>query len=163
MSGSVSGDIHARAQALMAQHLIEGAASLGASERQWIQTHLGECEACARYADETDFALASLRGFGVEVPRGLASRTQMRVRLRAEELRERAPGKRLLWAISGVSWALGVATAPWVWQAASWIGQHTGAPKIVWEAGFVLWWAVPALFAAGAVVAEKAGVAREHE
>ena len=159
----MSGEMHERAKTLIAKQRIEGAASIGAGERQWLEAHLGECQACARHAEETDFALASVRGFGVELPRGLASRTQMRVRLRAEELRERAPGKKLLWAISGVSWALGVATAPWVWQAASWIGQRTGAPKIVWEAGFVLWWAVPALFAAGAVVAEKAGIAREQE
>jgi len=154
---------HERARKLIARERVEGAASVGAEERRWLGEHLRGCEACARHADETEFALASVRGFGVELPRGLASRTQMRVRLRAEELRERAPGKKLLWAISAVSWALGVATAPWVWEGFAWVGRRTGAPKLVWELGFVLWWAVPALFAAGAVIAEKAGAAREIE
>jgi len=106
-------------------------------------------------AGETNRALASLRSVGLEVPRGLASRTQLRVRLRADALRERGIGNKLLWAVSGVSWVAGVASAPWVWRGFAWMGERTGMPKTLWEMGFVLWWAIPALFAAGAVLADR--------
>jgi len=77
--------------------------------------------------------------------------------LRAAELRERAPSRGLLWAITAASWGLGVATAPWVWRGFAWVGEHTGLPKPLWELGFILWWAVPAILAAGAVVLERKG------
>jgi hypothetical protein len=35
------------------------------------------------------------------------------------------------------------------------MGERTGMPKTLWEMGFVLWWAIPALFAAGAVLADR--------
>jgi hypothetical protein len=98
----------------------------------------------------------------VDVPRGLASRTQMRVRLRADELQERSAGEKFVWAISAVSWALGVASAPWVWRAFAWVGEHSGVPKPLWEASVVLWWAVPAMFATGAVLAARKGGIRRR-
>ena len=79
----------------------------------------------------------------------------MSVRLRADELHERGAGRKLLWAVSGVSWVLGVASAPWVWRGFAWVGEHAGVPKPVWVIGFVLWWAIPALLATGAVLANR--------
>ncbi|HXL22945.1 MAG TPA: hypothetical protein VOA78_10795 [Candidatus Dormibacteraeota bacterium] len=145
-------ELHVRAERLIAQERIE---EISATERAWLAKHLDECTRCAAMASSTQQALASLRASSVDLPRGLASRTQMRVRMRAEELRERAPGKKILWAITAVSWGLGVATAPWVWHGFEWLGQHTGVPKPFWEMGFVLWWAIPAIIAAGAVILEK--------
>ena len=150
----MSNELHARAERLIAQERVE---EIPATEREWLVKHLDDCEACAAVAASTEQALASLRGVSVELPRGLASRTQLRVRVRADELREHAPKRSLLWAITAMSWALGVATAPWVWRGFSWIGEHTGAPKPLWEVGFVLWWAIPASIAAVAVILEKRG------
>ena len=150
----MSNELHARAERLIAQERVE---QISAPEREWLAKHLDDCAACAALATSTLQALASLRGVSVEIPRGLASRTQMRVRMRAEELREHSPKRSLLWAITAMSWALGVATAPWVWHGFEWLGQHTGVPKPLWEVGFVLWWGLPALFAAGAVLLEKTG------
>ena len=81
----------------------------------------------------------------------------------AEELREHGLGRKLLWTIAGVSWALGIASAPWVWRAFEWVGHRTGAPKLIWEVGFVMWWAVPALLATGVVLAIWNGRAGEPE
>jgi len=150
----MNNELHARAERLIAQERVE---EIATAEREWLTKHLDECAPCAAVAASTEQALASLRGVSVDLPRGLASRTQMRVRMRADELREHAPGKKILWAICAVSWGLGVATAPWVWHGFEWLGQHTGVPKPIWEAGFVLWWALPALFAAGVVLLEKTG------
>lgn len=150
----MSANAHQRAEQLIAQERVEG---IPDAEREWLAKHLGECAACSGSLEETARAIGSLRGIGVELPRGLASRTQLRVRMRAEELREHAPGRKLLWAITAMSWALGVATAPWVWQIFAWIGERTGVPKPLWEMGFVLWWAIPATIAVVAVILEKKG------
>jgi hypothetical protein len=150
----MSNELHARAEHLIARERVE---EISTTEREWLTKHLDECARCAAVAASTEQALASLRGVSVDLPRGLASRTQLRVRMRADELREHAPKRSLLWAITAMSWALGVATAPWVWRGFSWIGEHTGAPKPLWEMGFVLWWAIPASIAAVAVILEKRG------
>jgi len=149
----MSEDMHARAKRLIDEERIEGI--LPDADRVWLAEHLRGCDACVRAAGETERALASLRSARIELPRGLASRTQMRVRLRADELHERSASHKLVWAVSGVSWVLGVASAPWVWRGFAWVGEHAGMPKIVWEMGFVLWWAIPAMFAAGAVLAGR--------
>jgi len=146
---------HAIAKRLIDQERVEG--SLPEADRIWLSQHLRECDACARAGEETERALAALRNTAVDVPRGLASRTQMRVRLRADELQERGAGEKFVWAIIAISWALGVASAPWVWRAFAWVGEHSGVPKPLWEAGVVLWWAVPAMFATGAVLAARKG------
>jgi len=99
----------------------------------------------------------------VSLPRGLAERARFRLQLRAQEMREREPQRRVLWIMCAVSWALGIATAPYVWQAIEWIGERTGAPRLVLEFGFGLWWAIPALFAAAIVVLENVRQANERD
>lgn len=148
-------DPHTRARQMIDRERVEEVISN--ADRAWLANHLGDCDECARAAEQTDQALASLRSTGIDLPRNLASRTQLRVRLQANELQERSAGHKLLWAVSGASWALGVATAPWVWRGFAWAGEHAGLPKPLWEIGFVLWWAIPALFATGAVLAGRKG------
>jgi hypothetical protein len=156
----MSDGIHDRAVQLIAQERVEGISPV---EREWLTAHLHDCAHCAELARQTDQALRSMRTAAIPIPRGLASRTQFRVRLRAEELREHGLGRQLLWTIAGVSWALGIASAPWVWRAFEWVGHRTGAPKLIWEVGFVMWWAVPALLATGVVLAIWNGRAGEPE
>jgi hypothetical protein len=156
----MSDPVHQRALRLIAQARVEGLPEAG---RVWLHAHLEECDSCSEHARQTDRALRSLRTTVVALPEGLASRTRFRVRLRAEELREHGLGRNLLWAIAGVSWALGIASAPWIWRAFEWAGHRTGAPKLIWEVGFVMWWAVPALLATGVVLAIWNGLAGEQE
>ena len=156
----MSENLHARAEKLIAQERIEG---ISQSERDWLGAHLRECATCAQVAQQTNDALRVLRAIPVPLPRGLAARTQFRVQLRAQELREREPKRRILWIMCAVSWALGIGTAPYVWQAVEWIGAHTGAPRLLLEFGFGLWWAVPALFAAAIVVLENLRQANERD
>ena len=153
-------NLHARAEKLIAQDRIEGIAQ---SERDWLATHLRECAACAQIAQQTDDALRTLRGLPVPLPRGLAARTQFRVQLRAQEMREREPKRRLLWIMCAMSWALGIATAPYVWRAFEWVGEHLGVPRLVWEMGFGLWWTIPALVAAAVVLLENLRQAHERD
>ena len=141
----MSGNVHDRALQLIAKERVEG---LAPSESEWLGAHLRECTSCAEFARQTDQALRGLRMAAISVPSDLASRTQFRVRLRAMELREREPKRRLLWFACAASWIFGIASAPYVWRLFEWFGERTGMPKLVWEIGFGLWWTIPALFAA---------------
>jgi len=149
----MSDAIHDRALHLIAQAHIEG---LAESDRAWLAAHTQDCDFCAEHARQTDRALRTLRTAPVPMPPNLVSRTQFRVRLRAQQLQQTEPRRRVLWLISAMSWALGIASAPYVWQVFAWIGQRTGAPKLVWEIGFGLWWTIPAVYAVIVLLLENA-------
>jgi predicted anti-sigma-YlaC factor YlaD len=145
-------EAHARAKQLVAQERVEG---ISEAERDWLTAHLQDCTRCAELARQTGEALRLMRTAAIPLPRGLASRTQFRVRLRAQELREQAPQRRALWFACTLSWAFGIASAPYVWRLFAWFGERTGVPKLVWEVGFGLWWTIPALFAAAVLLMEN--------
>ncbi|HWZ98044.1 MAG TPA: hypothetical protein VN025_09805 [Candidatus Dormibacteraeota bacterium] len=156
----MSNNTHERAQQLIAQRRIEG---VSADEQSWLAAHLVECDLCSAVDAQTGAALSVLRSTQIELPRNLASRTQLRVRLRADELNEREPGRRLLWALVAISWMIGVATAPLVWSGFEWVGNEFGLPKVVLISGMALWWLVPGLLVTGAVVIQKEKTQREAE
>jgi hypothetical protein len=149
----MSGDPHARAQQLFAQSLIEG---LAPAEQTWLDSHLRQCEACSRETASTRELLRALRTVPVAVPHDLAARTQMRVRLRAQQAAQASDSNLALWVLTAASWLLGVFSAPFVWRGFAWVGTQLNLPKPVLELGFVLWWAIPALIAAAAVIHQKA-------
>ena len=149
----MSKELHVRAEQLIAQERIEG---ISAADQQWLRQHLAECAHCAELADTTEQAIRSLRAISVALPKTLASRTQFRVRLRAQQLRGE-PRWRMVWAACGISWAFGAATAPYVWRGLEWAGHRMGLPNIVWELGFGLWWALPAAVVAVILLIENAG------
>jgi hypothetical protein len=148
----VSENLHGRAQELIAKDCVEG---ISQSEREWLASHLHECTRCAEHARQTDQALRSLRTMAISLPSGLASRTQFRVRLRAQQLLEREPQRRALWLACAISWAFGIASAPYVWRLFAWFGERTGVPRLIWELGFGLWWSIPALFVVVVLLTEK--------
>jgi hypothetical protein len=145
-------ETHARAEQLIAQERVEG---ISQAEHDWLSAHLQECTNCAELARHTEHALRSLRTIAIPLPSGLASRTQFRVQFRLQELREREPRRRALWLACAISWAFGIASAPYVWRLFAWFGERTGVPKLVWELGFGLWWTIPALFFVVVVLMEK--------
>jgi len=149
----MSGDPHARAQQLFAQSLIEG---LAPAEQTWLDSHLRQCEACSRETASTRELLRALRTVPVAVPHDLAARTQMRVRLRAQQAAQASDSNLALWVLTAASWLLGVFSAPFVWRGFAWVGTQLNLPKPVLELGFVLWWAIPALVAVAAVIHQKA-------
>jgi len=148
----MSENTHDRALKLIAKARVEG---ISETESSWLRAHLDECKFCTEHARRTDRALRVMRAAVVPMPEGLASRTQFRVRLRAQELREREPKRRALWLACAVSWVFGLASAPYVWSLFQWFGQRTGVPKLVWELGFGLWWTIPALFVVAVLLMEN--------
>lgn len=156
----MSENLHMRAEQLVAKERVEGLAD---AEREWLTGHLQECAVCAEKARATDYALRSLRTSAIPVPADLASRTQFRVRLRAMELREREPKRRMLWLACAASWIFGIGSAPYVWRLFAWFGEVTRVPKLVWEIGFGLWWTIPAVFAATVLLLESARQSQEPD
>ena len=154
----MSQDVHARAGELIVQERVEG---ISAAERSWLEQHLAECEGCAEQARATEEAIRALRGIAIPLPRTLASRAQMRVRLRAEQLQEYEPRWRMMWIACGISWAFGAATAPYVWRGLEWIGHRLAVPNFIWELGFGLWWALPAAVVAVILLMDSAGRSSE--
>ena len=138
----MAGDSHERAERLIAQARIE---TISPEERAWLDQHLEECAHCSALSDATERALRSLRTVIVQVDPELMTRTRLVVRFRANQLAGERAGMLPVWLCCAFSWILGVATAPLVWRGFEWIGQHTGVPRFIWQAGFVAWWALPAL------------------
>jgi hypothetical protein len=145
----MSGGVHERAVRLMAERRV---GALSREDEQWLAAHLAECANCSAEDARVGEALSALRAIQISVPRNLSARTQLRVRLRAEELREHGPASRLVWAVAVMSWVFGLATAPFVWRGFAWLGGELHLPKLVWATGVVLWWVVPALVATGIVL-----------
>jgi hypothetical protein len=149
----MSQDLHARVKQLMLQAMIEG---LAPAEEAWLREHQANCAECAREAAATQEAVQALRSVTVMAPRDLAARTQLRMRLRAEELTRATNGGLWVWIVAAASWLLGLFTAPLVWRVFAWAGGNFGVPKLALEAGFLLWWTVPALVAVGVVLYQRA-------
>ena len=139
-------DMHEQAIQLIDKRQVEG---LSAQERDRLEAHLEECAQCRARAQANERALQRLRSLSVRVSPGLVKVTQERVHSRARELSEDAARLRALWISCALSWILGVASAPLLWRAFEWAGHYAALPNVIWEAGFVLWWLLPA----GAVVA----------
>jgi hypothetical protein len=146
---------HARSALLIAKERIEG---ISPAEQEWLGAHLRECAQCSADADATQQALRSFVSLHLPVPRGLAARTQFRLRLRAQEMRSvRQPRWRLVYLMCSASWVAGAATAPYVWRGLEWLGHRAGVPDLVWKMGFGVWWALPAIIAAAILFAENTG------
>jgi predicted anti-sigma-YlaC factor YlaD len=150
-------NLHQRAQQLFAQSLIEG---LSRDDHTWLDAHLQECPDCARQTESTRELLHALTSVPVSVPRDLAARTQLRVRLRAQESAQASNANALLWIITAASWLLGILSASLVWRIFAWVGARFDLPKFVLEFGFVLWWTVPALIAVAVVLYQRTTMPR---
>ncbi len=142
---------HRQARELIDRRHVEG---LSAAEQESLERHLEGCGECALADAATLRALNSLRGISVPIPPALAARAQLRVYLRAQEVRQRRHGW-ALWIAFGISWVLGIASAPYVWRAFHWLGNRMGLPDPVWKTGFALWWAVPALLAVAVLLIDR--------
>lgn len=149
----MSKELHRHAEQLIAQERIEG---LAGADQQWLRQHLADCADCAARAGATEQAIRTLRVLRVPLPPGLVSRTQFRVRLRAQQMPSE-PRWRMVYAACGISWAFGAVTAPYVWRGLEWMGHRLGVPNVIWELGFGLWWALPAAVVAVILLMENAG------
>jgi hypothetical protein len=148
----MSETVHHRAKQLFDESLVEG---LSSADQFWLDAHLHDCAECSREIAHTRRLLCSFRDVPVTIPRDLAARAQLHVRLRAQESAQASPTGALLWVMTAASWALGILSAPLVWRVFAWVGSQLNLPKPVLEFGFVLWWTVPALIAVAVILHQR--------
>lgn len=151
--------MHEQAERLITASRVEG---VSPADREWLDRHLEGCTACAQRAAAVDDLVRSFRSLPVRVDPGVVRSTQLRVRLRARELREHQIRMRALWVSCALSWISGAVTAPLLWRGSEWIGQHMALPQAVWITAFILWWTVPAAVVAAVLVWRRSRVANEN-
>jgi anti-sigma factor RsiW len=152
-------DVHSRAGQLLAKARIEGITEV---ERVWIEEHLESCPRCAARGKSLEGAVRELRSAHPQMNPALAGTTRLRLRMRARELAEQSERQHGLWIACVISWVVGVVTAPLAWRGFEWLGEQLGLSSAVWQAGFALWWLVPAVALAG-FLAWQRSAGREAE
>jgi anti-sigma factor RsiW len=141
-------DPHKNAQRLILQSRV---GKVTAGDLEWLEKHLAACRSCAGSAAATDSAIGAIRSLSIRLDPALVESTRIRVRRRAQELnRHRLPGL-WLWTGSAVSCVWIVGSTSWLYHGFGWMAQRAGIPSPLWQMGFVLWWAVPALMLAAAL------------
>jgi Flp pilus assembly protein TadB len=131
---------HDEAQALIA--LGEGVSD---AQQSWLRAHLDECEACRHYAEAANVVVRSLRSLPLAADSRLIRATQMRVRFHASRLRET---RERLWLVGMACLGVGLSatlTLPLLWRLFAWMGEWAGVSTLVWQAGFMFFFIVPAL------------------
>ena len=118
---------------------------LSEAQQALLHAHLQDCGSCRDYAAVTAEIVRALRGIPVAADPRLVLNTQARVRARAFAMRQRQQWLTLValaCPLVGLSAAI---TTPLVWRAFQWMGTYAGLSRLLWQAGFVFYWVVPAL------------------
>lgn len=152
------GNPHDRARELIVTERVEG---ISQSDGDWLAAHLESCAACRTLQAASENSIRALRSNVVQIPLGIVSATQARVRMRARILREEQLRTRSLWVSCALSWVMGVVSAPLVWEGFKWFGQSLELPSSVWMAGLALWWLTPTAVV-GAVFAWRNSRSRDE-
>jgi predicted anti-sigma-YlaC factor YlaD len=135
---------HARARQMLA---LGGDSDLSNADRAWLQSHLEACESCRAFDQDAGDVVRALRAIPVAADRSLVATTQMRVRARARELRQR---EERMWLVS-VSCVAVTLTAAFTnlacWRGFGWLVERVHISAATWPVAFVALWIIPALAA----------------
>jgi len=145
---------HERARLLIAARHVEG---ISAADRVWLDTHLDACAPCSREASAVADAIGSLRAAPVHASAQAVWRTRLAVRRRAEELRSQRERAVALWSAVAIAAGWVLLTTPFAWWTFAALGRAARAPDAVWQAGFLLWWFLPATVLAAIMAGRHAG------
>ena len=136
-------DPHQEARELIAL----GPQGIADAQQTLLQTHLDGCASCRDYADAAEQLVRSLRSVSIAADVGLVQKTQMRVRLHAQSLRQSQERQWLIWmACIVVGLSAGI-TTPLLWRGFEWLGEWAQVSSPVWQVGFMVFWISPALAA----------------
>ncbi len=117
------------------------------SSNAWLAEHLGSCAPCRAFADNASDTIRGLRSIPIAADRALVSTTQIRVRRRALELQRQ---RKHLWLVTvsctAVTLSALLSTVAW-WRAFQWLGERAQLAPLVWQIGFLVFCAMPALVA----------------
>jgi predicted anti-sigma-YlaC factor YlaD len=136
-----------------ARELIALVEDLSPAQQSWLRAHLEECAGCRDYADAAARMVAALRSVPVAADSRLVRATQMRVRFHASRLRET---RERMWLVGMACLGVGLSatlTAPLLWRLFAWMGEWAGVSTLVWQAGFMFFFIVPALVVSALLLA----------
>jgi hypothetical protein len=71
-----------------------------------------------------------------------------------------------LWLVGMACLAVGLSatlTVPLLWRLFAWMGEWAGVSTLVWQAGFVAFWVVPALVVSALLAAHGTHLAHDRE
>jgi predicted anti-sigma-YlaC factor YlaD len=133
---------HERARQMLS---LGGDSDLSNADRAWLESHVEACESCRVFAQDAGDVVRALRAIPVAADRSLVATTQMRVRVRARELRQREERMWLV-AVSCVAVTLtAVFTNLACWRGFTWLVERIHISAATWPVAFVALWIVPAL------------------
>ena len=124
-----------------------GSQGLADSEHARLSTHLDGCAPCREYAQAAEQLVRSLRSVPFAADLALVQKSLLRVRLRAQQLRQGQERQWLVWmACILVGLSAGI-TTPLLWRGFEWLGEWARVSSPVWQVGFMVFWISPALAA----------------
>lgn len=133
-----------------AQELImrRGTEELAAPDVSWLHAHLDQCAECSGFADNFAGAGRVLQAVAVTASSSLVSSTQLRLRVRAGQLRDQQ--NRLF--LIALSFCIGVLASAasgllW-WRVGGWVVARLGLPEAIVVPGAFLLWLLPAVLVA---------------
>ena len=135
-------DIHEQAQELIA---CSGTVGLNDESTSWLRQHLQDCASCRDYAESVSQLSSALHSVTFAAHADLVRSTQLKVRARAEQLRQQRERMRLVWLSCFLLALSGATTTPLLWDGFRWIGEVAQTPSPVWQLGFALFWVAPAI------------------
>ena len=136
-------DPHQQARELIAL----GSHGLKDTEQTWLRTHLNGCASCRDYTQAAEQLVRSLRSISISADLALVQTTKMRIRLHAQQLRQRQERQWLVWMsciLVGLSAAI---STPLLWRGFEWLGEWARVSSPVWQVGFMVFWISPAIAA----------------
>ena len=136
--------LHQRARELAIDARVD---EMPAADRQWLASHLADCDDCARFAASLDDAIAAIRLPEVMAGTSLVRATQNRVRARAMEIDAHRTAMRPLWIAVAMVGAWATVTTPLLWAAFAWVGAAFSLSNMEWRSGFFFAWIAPTLAA----------------
>ncbi len=150
---------HERARQMLS---LGGDSDLSSTDRAWLESHLEACESCRVFAQDASDVVRALRAIPVAADRSLVATTQMRVRVRARELRQR---EERMWLV-GVSCVAVTLTAGFTnlacWRGFGWLVERVHISAATWPVAFVALWIIPALAASVLLLAHGTHLAERR-
>ncbi len=156
----MNGSVHEQARELIA---LAGSRDLSEARQNWLRAHLQECAACSEYAEAVGRTVTALRSQPLAADFALVQATQLRVRSRAVELRERQVRASLVCLACLFVGLSAAVTTPLFWRGFEWMGEVTGVSNWVWQAGFAFVWIAPAMVVSALLLAHGTHLANNGE
>jgi hypothetical protein len=105
-------------------------------DSDFLQCHLASCSSCSEQSLVINDAVHDMRNDVVYAQPAMVRATQLRVRMRAAELRAQQETMRPLWIASSLALVWAFVSMPLMWQGFAWMGHMLHTPDYMWQTAF---------------------------